>query len=1534
MREPFGVKVSKSGSLKKTLLPNLALYQILKSYDPNLTENESRLLVRYLDFNYVQSDAVDYKEFTTKAFKLFERFELRETRELQLFFSSIPLTLSPDEIPSDATVHFNKEKVGPGTQMGPIPLPESPGPLPHSAAVQSSLIDYVLRIKKHYKILSKVDAEVAFKRMDTNKNTFISKAEFEDMAKKIIPEITDAMRLQLYRMFDKNNVGNFTLDQFIDIVINKVPHHLDRMELLIQKTDTYDQVIKEIISKLDFYKKKLSDVFGHQQFVKKQRVLDVFDAQLKVLDPNKRIPQMLDIIETDQPEGGGKAINLEELSEILNEHRPKKNNIFEMLEPESPTRGKFGYSEPSRDRIDQVIQGLRKSISQKSENAVYILFNKIDRNDDHLIEFPEFFYMLRKIDSKITEKEAKQIFNRVDTNRNDAISQGEFIEYFDIREYIDRDPSIINRVRNREARFDNILEEITRAITARKTTPEKFYNQPEDRISKSDFEKSFRILKIPTDFHNFNEFIKAIEHRQKPQFIDLSKLKLLLDQYYEQNKNVVTKDMSSISEVFIYDLLRYFNDIDPILVAYDRDKNSIISPAEFMIITKQIFGPQSYSNQDLDNIYKSLKGDDRELTRFNFQLRLIEVQDKYNETQNSMILGPTLNASLDMTSPRIPLPYSPSRPTGLTFDYTRMEGEQSMPGLPPSPSKTKLTPEEIKREDTKAVYVKLRELIHYKDEELIEELKTIDKDGKNVLHQNYVWRALKKLGAPDTSFTDAEKKLLFDQVAKSGETIFYLDFVRRVFPTKQMVSITTAKELVKELLNQQQIRKETLAMLIKEAFDGDLTKKLSPEQFEKFLSGRGLLLSEETVKSIFEEFDTNHQWDIGVDEFKAQFLKDGVDGAVKLKNNLKTFLKNLNKTTKEAFEPLLPPKSKEFEFKDFANALGKLNHDIKYVEIETLFDQIDADKSGKLSLDELAKVLDQPVEVKIESIDSSMIRKGIYKAVKSKYHGFDHFFNTFAVKSPGSLSLDEFGQMLKAIEVPYKDLRKDVGPMFEAICKGGGMYRVSKEDLEKFYDESTILLLFPVITQFRTTFLEYMKTHQQPAYYLTAKHCAKGDNELDIDDFKDLLKTIGFNADKDQAELIFNELDYSNDKKVTPSELRRSIASTIIDVVSLTETISTTLYRRGIDARVAFTQVNKNNDSGLNFGEFFDLLVKNLNLNLSVLEVEEIFEFALTGKNGRITLADFVNLFSSTKRVNPFLHNKEYMDNLTEESKKYYLDKYRGVMNAKGDMKAFSKNSDKELIDKRRRLGRAGAVEGFGFELSKVEPGDQSMPKNQMPETPMQVEEGEIGEVDIMFGLRLKSRGMDQKLEMTFKSLISDNANDKMVLDDLRRFVKDLNMTLSDEEIRYLFSSIHRFGKDDKDKVSLNTFLQYVKSVLEKIKKSKESGLNLRGIAGPAIKKYLIYEKKLPEDYFNSYKKRASDCLLFHEFTKMIEDLQLAIEPSHEEINRLFQFLIKNKEEEMLTYKEFLEIFNDPADLIAQINKIKYEGLLFEVKVD
>lgn len=1524
VKEPLGVKIAKSGKVKNKWIQNFNLYEILKSYDASLTENESRLLVRYLQMNYEESDRVDYKEFTSQAFKLFEKLELRETKDLQIFFSSIPLSsVGGDEIPSDTTAPFSKATVT-GDNSAPSPM---------SSSMEKVLIEYVLRIKQKFKILTKNDAETAFKRLDVNRNKVVSRQEFDNMAKQCIPEITDSVRLQLYKMFDKSFTGNFTLEQFIDVVITKVPGHQDRMDLLLEKTEPYSQVILEISNKLAQQKKQLLDLFSGQNSVKKQKVLDVFELQLKALDPRKLIPQMLDLLEQEQP-GVGKMINLDELKEVIDAHTPKRKNLTDMFEstsPSSPTSSRTKlFKPPSNDRIDEVIENIRKIISEKSERAIYVLFNKVDKNADHVIEFPEFFYMLRQFDGQITEGEAKTIFRKVDFNRTDTISQDEFVEFFGMRGFIENDQSIIQRVTRRDTRFDPIVEDITKAISSLNTTPERIFSQPGDILKKRQFEKSLDLFKIrPEKYHNYNDFIKAIELKKNPEFIDLSKLLLVLDQFYQQNKGVATKDLSSKVEIFIYDLLRYFNDVDLVLSTYDRDRNGIINMAEFVITTTQVLGHQSYSQPELESLYNALKGDDRDLSRFVFQIKLMEVQNKYNKAGAEILGSGALNTSTDQIRTT---PLSAHRPGHLTFDFDRQElGEQSMPGLP-SVKPDKMTAEEKKRFDTQAAYVKLRDMINYRDEDLLDELKSIDKDNKNCLHPHYIWQALKKLGAAESSFSDAEKTLLFDNVAKSEDLYFYLDFIRRLFPSKQVVNITNCSELVEELIKQQQLRKETLTMLIKEVFANDEKTDLTFTQFEKFLSARGLLLSEDTLNSIFGELDKSHRRKVTVDEFKAEFTKGGTEGAVKLKNNLKNFLKALNKTSKEAFEPLLAPKTKEFDFKNFADALTTLNFTIKYIEIEILFGLLDADKSGKLSLEELAKYLDQPVEKVYETIDSSLIRKGMYKEIKSKYHGFQHFFETFDATGRKYLSLEDFGKLLTSIGVVFKDLKADVRPMYEAINIDKN-YRLSQKELHQFYDESTILLLFPEITQFRSVFLSYMSSKLEPAYFLIARHCTKGDGELDLSDFKDLLKTIDLKADKDQAELIFNELDYSGDKKVTPSELRRCLASSIIDVVGLAERIATTLYRRGIDPKVAFTQMNGDNDSGLNFTEFHELVVKNLTLNLSVLEVEEIFEFATTGQNNKISLADFVNLFSSTKRVNPFMHNKKYMESLPEESRKYYLEKYKSVINAKGNLRGYDKNADAELLDRRRKLGGGGAKAGL-FELEKVEGGDQSMP---VPPGQEQANEPEVTETDIMFGLRLKSRDMDKQIEMSFKSFISDNTNNVMVESDLRRMTHEgLNMNIKDDEVKSMFYRITGYCHDPKakpDQVNLETFIKYSKAVLDKISKSKESGVNLRGIAGPKIKQYLIGVRLHPEDYFKRYKLRAADSLLFHEFKKMIDDLHLAIEPTTDEVNKLFQFLIKEKEEEMLTYKEFLEIFNDPAELIAQINKQKHESLLLEVKV-
>ena len=1542
MREPFGVKVAKSGKVTAKWIKNLTLYDILKSYDPNLSENESRLLVRYLNIDSDNDERIDYKDFTTKAFKLFEKMELRDRQLLQLFFSSIPMTSTGavDEIPSAPIGNLVKDL---GVNTG-----ENSSPVRLAGAMEAALVDCILRIKQKFKILTTKDAEMAFRRINLDNNKSISKAEFNNMTRQVLPEITDKTNDQLYRWFDKNNVGGFTFEQFTDVVLKKVTDHLDRIELLFEKTEPFIQTIKEINTKLDLSRKRISEVFpGNPSSIKRQMAVDYIKKNLKVNDPLDKMSQMFEIMEVEQ--AGAKVVLIEELQEILAHHRPKKDTIVNLFEseivsPSSPTKNRK-FNDFNSPRIDQVIENIRAYIRENPEKTIYTLFNKLDKDHNQLVEFQEFYILLRAFYKNISETEAKMVFKRVDINRSDVITLNEFIEYFGMREYLNRS-EVMDTVKRRDTRFDQIVGDINKALSEKKMTPEKLLSRSGELLSKKNFDQFMQTFRIdPKNYHNYPEFIRAIEHKRNTDSVDMNKLVLLLDQYYSQNKEVLTKDMSSKAEMFLYDLLRIFNsDIDVILAVYDPDKNGIISLAEFSIMTRKYLGSQSPTQPELEAIYKALIGDDKDLSRFVLQLKLIDIQTKYNQGSTSFMTSQGDNSFNMVGNPSPRGLVSPSR--GNLFEFDRvLGGDQSTPGLLlPTVELSKLSPEEKHRHDIEDVYLKVRVEINHQDELLVQELRHIDSNGDNILHEDYIWQALKKLGAMPTEFSDAEKKLLFEEVAMHDGMYYYLDFVRRLFPSKQMANIKDADGLVAELIQQQQLKRETMADLLAEVYGKDDKNypELTPVQFRKLLSKRGLLLSDDVFEKVFSGFDTKKRRKINIEEFKAQFNKGPVNAELKLIKDLKDFLKANNKTSEAAFSEYVP-KSKEFEFKDFANALQKMNYEIKYFDIERLFNKIDSygDKNGKLSLKELAAKLDEVIPAKVETIDSTLIRKNMYKHVKAKYHGFKSFWDTFDPSNKGYITLEEFGEMLKSIEIVFKDLLKDVKPMYQAINCLDMNFRLSFKELELFYDEKSILNLFPVITQFRTAFLNFMTAEMKPAYYIIRAYCKKG-QELDLEEFKGLLEGINLKVDKEQAELIFNELDYSGDKQVSPSELRRLIANEIIDVVGLTDRICTTLYRKNIDARTAFMKVNKNNDDGLNFAEFYDLMVKQMNLNMTIIEVEELFEFAGTKGNSKVSLADFVNLFGSTKKVNPLLHNQKYMTSLPPETADYYKQKYRSAMGPSRNLLAYDKTADTEAMDLRRRpLQRKDKNFGL-FNLEKVDSGENAMkpamPPLLIPSLPLAPHDQpvlEFTENDLKFGSRIRTKGYEKKLPMAFKEWITDNKTNLMSFDDLKKMIKELaNLSFSEPEVKAIFDRMHSFGVDPPFKISAITFEKYMEAVLKAIDKSKENGVNLRSVAGPALKKVMVNERCLPEDHFRKYKARKGDCMLINEFTKLINDLHLIIEPTAEDINKLFVFLNREKDDGMLTFLQFMQIFDDPHEVTEHILKQRYSSLLFQVKVE
>lgn len=1535
--DPLGVKIAKSGKVKKgKSIAILDLYNMLKEYDQSLTENQCRILIRHFDeFRYTHEDTIKFDEFISSCYKRFESFNLRPPERVKDFFSSIPQTISTD---GGTTVGFKIDQIGEGTNSAP--------------GLGNFLDQYLLRMKQKLRILTKKDAESAFKRMDTNYNDRVSQTEFDKMAKQFLPEVSESVRKQIYTKVNPTGNNEFDLTSFLKVFIQDVPQWEDRMELLKDKTEPYETFLQDINQEMETKRTNLHIMFGDNEEVSVDKVKEKLKMDLGVRDPSNRLTGLLQLFTITR--GWSENIILEEFKTILNRYKKKQFNFSEIIESRSPTTGGNILNSPQskwdrqdKSKIDQLIETIRKSIISKPEHAVYTLFNHVDKDKDQIIEFKEFFRLLKHFDKNLTEKEGLQIFKRVDTDRSDFISKDEFIDFFAMRGYVENQ-TILGNLYGKEERFNNILDDLNKGIINNRLTPEKVFDSRTIKINKKDFLELLQTLNInPRSYPNYDDFLKAIEHRDARDTVDISKLRIMMDKHYKENKSSLTKDMSSQTEVFLYDLLYHCNyDIEHVISIYDPDGNGSIRKPEFIIYSKDRL--KGYENSDLGQIFDSLSDNQRELTKIKLQIRLIATNQKYNR-QSSQTNMSALNDSMD--SPRAGN-FDKFHNRGLHFNNFEERADNSMAGdrgSPMSPggrinkiiTRPGASAEEKKQAEVEAIYARLRDMLDYQGEILVAELKKQDTKNTNKLHEHYIWEVLGDLNARKQDFTERERTLLFEDVAKSDGLHFYLDFVRRLFPTKQLVNIQNVGDLIDELLKEQQMRKETLADLWKEVAEGNIESEVSDVQFNKFLSSRGILLAVETINYIFGQFDTSKNFKIDKEEFMAPFLKDGCEKGGKLARNVKNYLLGIKTTAEVEFKRFLN-KQDVITFKEFAEAMDKLKVPIKYIEIEVLFQFLDRDISGELSLEEITKRLDTELVVPKEEVSHHLVRKAMYKQIKSKYHSFQHFFDTFDSNGKKFWKISDFVNMLKELNVPFTDIPKDVRPLYEQI-DGDMTLHVTVQKLTAFYDESNILILFPVILKFRQMFLNYMEQHKYPTYFIISRNCMSGD-ELNLSEFKELLKSIGMiDVTDEENELIFNELDYEGNKTVSAAEVRRMLAGGIVDVFQLVDRIQSMIFSCNMEATAAFLQANESKDQGLSYQEFTKLL-NLLNIYPSVIEIEEVFTFVCSTRNSLISLTDFNRVFDSYKKVNPFTHNPKYFEDLSNEAKEYYKNRYSSLAKQfkKGNITAYNKDRDQMLITRlpanRNDYPNPKADEPKGFfNVQKVDSGDRSthgFVSRQDHADIGRVDESQITDNDIKLVVKIqtRTRGSDEELSQLFLSNSSSKSLDTVSQEDFEKLVKQLGIIFVQEQPETVFKRILTYGPENHDRIKFPVFRSYYQKVSDYIQNAKGTGLNLRSIAGPKITQILTLNRKLPQEFFDSFKSSVPHSILLHEFIKMIKGLELEIRPNEDDINTLFKFLNKAGTG-YLSFEEFLGVFEDSEKLIREIAEGRETGILSNVGI-
>lgn len=1270
-QEPLGMKVNQRGVVKKRMVTIQAIAEILKEYESTFTENQMWFLINYLEVP-LNAYSFVYQDFVKVYLIALEKMQLRDSHSLSLFFASAPVA-SMKPLAADAS---GKAAVdGAGNPVSP----------------QVSLKSELLAVKQALKVLTEEDAREAFRNMTPTSVSGVALADFEALLKRLVPQIPEKTRQQLGHCFFDERLGKISRDKFVDVLVKQNPEVLDRLGLLFEKTAWAKPIYEAVFEKLRQSRKTLREVFGSEE-ASLQKALDALDLSLRLPYPQDKVSKLL-LVFVKSPEHP--VVQAAELQEVVDEYgermKPAQADTSLILSDAS-----FRESAPPRKngRLADLVNAIRAKVK---ENPSYYLrkfaqvvsdAGEAQRDSVQKVDYAQFRTFLAIVHPDVNKATSKELFASLELDQYERADAEDVMTFFGLRKAHSESSGLGHSSAVQSRAFEQIVRDITAAVFKRKLTLDTVFDFKSGRLRKKDLLKicaAFGMKEV--DYKEWPQFLEYLGVKGNPSLVDGGKLKLLIEDFLSRETGVRPADQSSKSEMYLFDLLVAMDDnIQSIIVALDPDGDGLVSLAEFYARTKRITKSQ-FSQADIEKVFNEIKDSaDSNLMTSTLRARLIEVVSKYdnNAFQNhSVVLD---QASVDSDASRF---FRESKPADLSqrpaAGRERDLRESASTPIIAGGSRVALTAEEAHKREVDMLYAKVRKQIDYKDNGLFDLLREEDKAGSNRLHPEYVLDILRKLGA---DLSDSEKKLLFEETSKDGELVLYLDFVHRLFPTKQIAKITSTKHLVEELVQQLRITKKTLRQLWLEAKGSATATVVTEPNFKAFLAKRGLLLADETIRQIFKEFDEQKDFQINEEEFFKQFhslLK--VRKGAEVAKIVKEFLVVLKKSSEEAFTPFLS-KEKALSFDRFVDAVDSFKVQVNYLEIEVLFDFVDLNQSGSLDVDELKKKLDVPAPVPTkEMLTSKTVRSAMYRFMAKKGISFNDFFEVFDSNPPKTYwTIKDFEVMIKGVGLENMKLKEDVQPVFEAIDIVKD-YAISREELAAFYDESTVLLLFPVLLEFKTLFLNEMARLLVPSAFFLRKHDLDSDDGLNKKELKSLMKEISAALATDEnVDLMFDELDSTKDGVIMCAELRAWLMNRkILDVVELSDRIRIILTKGHHQSQVAFKNADKDNSGGLDFREFFQLLTQTLLMNVNIIEAEEVFCFAAAENRTKVNLKEFTVLFDNYKPPNPYLHNAAYMAELPDATRKYYFGKYKFMnpQNQKADpgrLHGYDRKRDDELL--------------------------------------------------------------------------------------------------------------------------------------------------------------------------------------------------------------------------------------------------------------
>jgi Ca2+-binding EF-hand superfamily protein len=822
-----------------------------------------------------------------------------------------------------------------------------------------------------------------------------------------------------------------------------------------------------------------------------------------------------------------------------------------------------------------------------------------------------------------------------------------------------------------------------------------------------------------------------------------------------------------------------------------------------------------------------------------------------------------------MNTANLGMPWAPT-PNNQSMEFSRVLED----GLYNSSAKPllvddKLTKEEKEEKDIAMVYQKIRAAFQYKEESFILKLKEYDTSASLKLHQNYVFKIISGFGV---NLLDYEKKLLLTGIEKVDDQIFYFDLVHKLFPERQIgVELSTHEDLVNFISKKMKIERKSLRMIFLEFVGGDVKSGfISMPQFKGWFTKQGIVLTEEKLMELYSAFDVSKDFKVQYEEFRDAFLKgSNLEPPRNVIEKMKGAMNAINKNTDAVFTKYKEA-GKMFtgaNFSVFFRVIEDLQLTVNVFEAEQAFDMIDMAKEGFIKLENLRKTFDAPPI--IEQLTKDAFRKALYRTLRNPENGMRSINDLFNIYSEGRdiLKKPEFLLMLKNGVKWTTATPNEINAIYKEIDDDDNMF-ISRKELADYYNEQKVCDLFPFILAFKVKLREKVLSSKTGLTYIFRESDEDGDATLSLMEFKDLLRKLGMTGlTPDEQLLIFREIDREQKGKITCPELRLAANSyEVINVIELTQAIRANIRQNHWRVEDLFNKTRGEKDS-VSFTQFFEMVNKELNLGINILEAEELFDFIDSNRNSSVDRPEMFSAFEGYGPINPFLINPEYMKEQTASTKEFYNKKYKFDTDTKDIHDAhFSKVTDQ------------------GTNASALGP--------TPPVKPSLLGE-KYGEVDMKFISRIRRymtlvRPKVESPEMLFQFFQDHSGYFKY--EEMEAMNNILNNNkLSESQLKQVFQNLE---PNNEGVVKQESFVEYFKKLNAYLGDSKEEAKKMLPKIQEALLEMVRRSCKDPLKLFfmNSPRKDALSKEAFVDFvTKM--PWEKDYEPQHEDIVLVFEYL-------------------------------------------